>query len=236
MRQAHLWPAVGPLGWGEVWHARSFMRAGPGCQRRGRANRLLSGHTIGVRTCISFFFTLYAILRLACLPACLSHLLHLQDLVGLRVVLQATGEEIGHVSDVFDGTGTHDVLRIQLTPAKLEQLAAAAASSSSSGAEDEEEEEAEAAGGGGASGQRHVLLPFAKALVPVVDLAGGRMEVTPPEGLLELAAPSNMRRPRRENRGKRERRRTRPKGQGGATAGSTDAAAASPQPLHSDAE
>lgn len=162
----------------------------------------------------------------------------MQDLVGLRVVLQATGEEIGHVSDVFDGTGTHDVLRIQLSPAKLEQLAAAAAASSSSdagsGEEEAEEEEAAAAGGGGGR-QRHVLLPFAKAMVPVVDLKARVMEVTPPEGLLELAAPSNMRRPRRENRGRRERRRTRPKGhnaaQSGAAAGATAAA-----PLHSDVE
>lgn len=163
---------------------------------------------------------------------------YVQDLVGLRVVLQATGEEIGHVSDVFDGTGTHDVLRIQLSPAKLEQLAAAAAASSSSdagsGEEEAEEEEAAAAGGGGGR-QRHVLLPFAKAMVPVVDLKARVMEVTPPEGLLELAAPSNMRRPRRENRGRRERRRTRPKGhnaaQSGAAAGATAAA-----PLHSDVE
>lgn len=158
----------------------------------------------------------------------------LQDLVGLRVVLQATGEEIGHVSDVFDGTGTHDVLRIQLSPAKLAQLAAAAAaaSSSSSNEEEEEEEEAAAAGGGG-GGQRHVLLPFAKAMVPVVDLKGRVMEVTPPEGLLELAAPSNMRRPRRENRGRRERRRTRPKGHGAAQSGAA-AASAPGGALHSD--
>lgn len=162
-----------------------------------------------------------------------------QDLVGLRVVLQATREEIGRVSDVFDGTGTHDVLRIQLTSAMLEQLAAAAADPSSSGSgsseADEEEEEEEAATAGGAGRQRHVLLPFAKAMVPVVDLKAGVMEVAPPEGLLELAAPSNMRRQRRENRGRRERRRTRPKGHGAAQSG----AAAGPvgsAPLHSDAE
>ena len=119
------------------------------------------------------------------------------------------------------------MLRIQLAPAKLAQLAAAAAASSSE-EEEEEEEEAEegeagssssggsggggsAGAGGGGGGQRHVLLPFAKAMVPVVDLAARRMEITPPEGLLELAAPSNMRTTRRENRGRRDRLRPRPR-------------------------
>lgn len=156
--------------------------------------------------------------------------------MGLQVFLQATGEEVGRVADVFDGTGTHDVLRIQLAPALLARLAAAAGSSkddASSEGEEEEGSDAEGSEEGGSSGSgsgsngngpRHVLLPFAKALVPVVDLEGGRMEITPPEGLLELAAPSQMRRARRENRGKRERRRTRPRGQ--AAGESTSAAAA----------
>jgi 16S rRNA processing protein RimM len=161
----------------------------------------------------------------------------LQDLVGLQVFMQASGEEVGRVTDVFDGTGTHDVMRIQLAASQLERLAALAASSSSSSqeedAEAEEEDEEEAAAGGSCKGARHVLLPFVKAMVPVVDVKGGRMEITPPAGLLELAAPSNLRRPRRENRGKRERRRTRPRGQsaldsgdgvGGSSVGSSPAA------------
>lgn len=31
-----------------------------------------------------------------------------------------------------------------------------------------------------------VLIPFVKAIVPIVDLQQGRIEITPPEGLLEL--------------------------------------------------
>ncbi|WP_017324227.1 ribosome maturation factor RimM [Synechococcus sp. PCC 7336] len=34
-------------------------------------------------------------------------------------------------------------------------------------------------------GDRRVLIPFVKAFVPIVDLASGRIEVTPPQGLLE---------------------------------------------------
>ena len=142
--------------------------------------------------------------------------------MGLRVFMQASGEEVGTVADVFDGTGTHDVLRIQLAPAQLARLAGAravspAAAGDGANASDEDAVAAEAAAEAPEAGAapRHVLLPFAKAMVPVVDLAGGRMEVTPPEGLLELAAPSEMKKPRRENRGRRERRRPRPRAQGG---------------------
>ncbi|PRW59657.1 Ribosome maturation factor [Chlorella sorokiniana] len=140
---------------------------------------------------------------------------YVQDLVGLTVVLQSSGELVGHVSDVFDGTGTHDVLRIQLAPAQLERLAASSSSGGSSeeGGEEGSEEGEEGGSEASAPGPRHVLLPFAKAMVPVVDLAARRMEITPPEGLLELAAPSNLRRTRRENRGRRERRKPRPRGQ-----------------------
>jgi len=35
-----------------------------------------------------------------------------------------------------------------------------------------------------------VLVPFVKAMVPVVDLAGGRVVIEPPPGLLELGASS----------------------------------------------
>ncbi|MCU1691091.1 MAG: ribosome maturation factor RimM [Frankiales bacterium] len=38
-------------------------------------------------------------------------------------------------------------------------------------------------------GAREVLVPFLTAMVPVVDVAGGRLVMTPPEGLLELSEP-----------------------------------------------
>ncbi|WP_375384098.1 ribosome maturation factor RimM [uncultured Microbacterium sp.] len=38
---------------------------------------------------------------------------------------------------------------------------------------------------GGADGEAEVLVPFVKAIVPVVDIAGGRVIVTPPPGLFE---------------------------------------------------
>lgn len=38
----------------------------------------------------------------------------------------------------------------------------------------------------GAAGGRSVLIPFVEAIVPVVDLNQGRVEITPPAGLLDL--------------------------------------------------
>jgi 16S rRNA processing protein RimM len=35
-----------------------------------------------------------------------------------------------------------------------------------------------------------VMVPFTRAVVPVVDLAGGRVVVDPPEGLLAEERPS----------------------------------------------
>jgi 16S rRNA processing protein RimM len=34
--------------------------------------------------------------------------------------------------------------------------------------------------------EREVLVPFVAAMVPVVDVAGGRVVLTPPDGLLDL--------------------------------------------------
>ena len=58
--------------------------------------------------------------------------------------------------------GTHDVLRVALTP------------------EDTSSPEE------GEGGERTVLLPFASEVVPVVDRDSRRMEITPPVGLLDL--------------------------------------------------
>ncbi len=102
--------------------------------------------------------------------------------------------------------GTHDVLRIQLLPPP---------------AQEQQQQEAEE-GSSGPAGPKYVLLPFAKELVPVVDLAAGRMDITPPEGLLELATSPAPKQERRENRGRRERRRG--GGRGAAAAGSEEAA------------
>ncbi|GAB4821962.1 hypothetical protein N2152v2_009008 [Parachlorella kessleri] len=121
---------------------------------------------------------------------------YVQDLVGLRVFLAGSQEELGLVVDLFDGTGTHDVLRIQLHEQQQQQQQV----------QDAPKTEAPST----PPAPRFVLLPFAKALVPAVDVAAGLMEISPPEGLLELASSSAPKQQRRESRGRRERRRSRP--------------------------
>ncbi len=76
---------------------------------------------------------------------------HVADLVGLTVVLQATGAPLGCVVDVL--TAGNDLLAVQLDAQPEAQP---------------------------------LLIPFVKAIVPIVNLAAGRIEITPPAGLLEL--------------------------------------------------
>ncbi len=76
---------------------------------------------------------------------------HVADLVGLTVVLQATGMAIGRVTDVM--SAGNDLLAVQLDDRPQASP---------------------------------VLIPFVKAIVPVVDLAAGRLEIVPPVGLLDL--------------------------------------------------
>jgi hypothetical protein len=99
------------------------------------------------------------------------------DLLGMAVALAGAEDDLGRITEVIDGTGTHDVLRVRLS----------------------------APGPGGE--RMSVLLPFVKEVVPTVDVAGRRMEITPPEGLLELAMPeAGAPARRRESAGRREKR------------------------------
>ncbi|MFQ4137732.1 ribosome maturation factor RimM [Nodosilinea sp. PGN35] len=81
---------------------------------------------------------------------------YVADLVGLRVVVQATGQDIGTVTDVF--AAGNDLLEITYHALAQETPAAAP--------------------------PRTVLVPFVTAIVPVVNLAEGYLEITPPAGLL----------------------------------------------------
>jgi 16S rRNA processing protein RimM len=80
---------------------------------------------------------------------------YVADLVGLRVVVQATGETIGTVTDLF--AAGNDLLEVSYYPAVEEN-----------------------------SPPRRVLIPFVTAIVPVVNLAEGYVEIDPPAGLLDV--------------------------------------------------
>ncbi|BDA44835.1 Ribosome maturation factor RimM [Coccomyxa sp. Obi] len=86
---------------------------------------------------------------------------YVQELIGMQVIMQQTGECVGTVVDLYDGTGTYDTLRVQL-----------------SGSDSE---------GEASTSSRTVLLPFAAEVVPVVDRQARSMEITPPAGWLDIA-------------------------------------------------
>ncbi|MEL6229096.1 MAG: ribosome maturation factor RimM [Cyanobacteria bacterium J06627_3] len=83
---------------------------------------------------------------------------HVGDLMGLAVILQTTGEQVGTVTDVY--RAGNDLLEVALTP----QNAAADTSQDR---------------------PRTALIPFVEAIVPVVDLTNSRVEITPPDGLID---------------------------------------------------
>jgi 16S rRNA processing protein RimM len=104
---------------------------------------------------------------------------HILDLIGLEVFHQLTGENIGVVVAVIPAG--NDLLEVQLhAPAKAV-------------AETPSIPDAEATPKTNKRGKspkapkpETVLIPFVKEIVPVVDLQVGRIEITPPSGLLEI--------------------------------------------------
>lgn len=82
---------------------------------------------------------------------------HVGDLMGLAVLLQDTGERIGTISDIY--RAGNDLLEVTLTPKSSEKSLP--------------------------QKPRKVLIPFVEAIVPVVDITQGRVEITPPAGLIE---------------------------------------------------
>jgi len=87
---------------------------------------------------------------------------HVLDLIGIQVYLQETGELVGKVVDVI--TTGHDLLEVEVPG----------------------EEEVPQQGKKKTKSKTNILIPFVKAIAPVVDLSARRIEITPPTGLLEI--------------------------------------------------
>ena len=94
-----------------------------------------------------------------------------QDLIGLEARVRAEdgagdGAEIlvlGTVVDLYDGTGVHDTLDIEVSPAYLARLSREGSQGKAS----------------------FVLVPFVRDIVPFVNTGEGYCEIDPPAGLLE---------------------------------------------------
>jgi hypothetical protein len=88
--------------------------------------------------------------------------------------------DLGVVTDVYDGTGTHGVIRVQFSAGLV--IGGGGSLSRSEGMR-----EADVESGARPSGTRESgLLPFARDVVPEVDLEAGIMIVDPPLGWLEM--------------------------------------------------
>ena len=85
---------------------------------------------------------------------------HILDLVGLQVFMQESGELIGKVVNLIPAG--HDLLEVEL----------------------HQEENPEQAPN--KKKPKNLLIPFVKEIVPVVDIAARRAEITPPSGLLSI--------------------------------------------------
>lgn len=93
---------------------------------------------------------------------------HVLDLIGLEVFNQLTQELLGTVVDVL--SAGNDLLEVQLAPTNdgIIQVKKPGKKSKQS------------------AKPKTVLIPFVKAIAPVVDLENKRVEITPPPGLLEI--------------------------------------------------
>ncbi len=135
---------------------------------------------------------------------------HVDDLIGLKVVVKSDQTELGTITDIF--TTGHDLLEVTLIEQTIEQTTAepaeetaeegvialpnisTASPSIASPATDHSSIRAKAAEKLRRKAKRAkkkkkpktLLIPFVKDIVPVVDIAAGRIEITPPPGLIDL--------------------------------------------------
>jgi 16S rRNA processing protein RimM len=103
---------------------------------------------------------------------------HVSDLLDLEVYNQLTGEKIGIISDIF--WAGNDLLEVKLERQTFKENIEETALSELSQDEKKRKNKPKQARA------TTVLIPFVKEIVPVVDIEGGRMEITPPPGLLEV--------------------------------------------------
>lgn len=134
---------------------------------------------------------------------------HVSDLIGLNVYLQTDQSLLGTVTDLF--TMGHDMLEVTLAEQPTEKITPTAETTDPSESAPEPNSEptietapikdtshpsirAKAAGKLKRQARRRnkpkapktLLIPFVEAIVPVVDIAKGRIEITPPPGLVDL--------------------------------------------------
>ena len=115
---------------------------------------------------------------------------HVADLMGLTAVVQPDQSTLGTVTNVF--TTGHDMLEVTLANQDNDQLEAETSQKqieeehSSMRAKAVQKLRRQKRKKNKKKAPKTILIPFVKEIVPVVDVAAGRIEITPPPGLLDL--------------------------------------------------
>ncbi len=118
---------------------------------------------------------------------------HVLDLIGLSVFMQESGELVGTVVDVI--SAGNDLLEVQLHQGEEEtginldlksKIPPGKFATQGNSNAPRRERKPPSKFPQNPKSPKTVLIPFVRAIAPVVDLEGNRIEITPPEGLLEL--------------------------------------------------
>ena len=104
---------------------------------------------------------------------------HLMDLVGLPVFMQDDGKLIGTVVDLINAG--NDLLEVRLEEGEGETRGQGDGEMGREG-----DKETIQNSKSKIQNPKTILIPFVKEIVPVVDLEAGKIEITPPIGLLEI--------------------------------------------------
>ncbi|MBP0029827.1 ribosome maturation factor RimM [Roseofilum sp. Guam] len=102
---------------------------------------------------------------------------HVQDLLGLDVWIQETGKNLGVVVDII--AAGNDLLEVKLLnqkPAEESEVSPKTVPNRKSKIKKPRRQN---------NRPKTILIPFVEEIVPVVDLEKGRIEINPPEGLIE---------------------------------------------------
>lgn len=116
---------------------------------------------------------------------------HVSDLIGLQVVVQADNSTLGKVSDVY--TMGHDMLEVTLTTQDETPVEETDANEKPIEAEHDsmrakavQKLRRQKRKRNKKKAPKTLLIPFVEEIVPVVEIESGRIEITPPPGLIEL--------------------------------------------------
>ncbi len=119
---------------------------------------------------------------------------HVSDLIGLTVVLKADQTTLGTVTDVF--TTGHDMLEVTVSEtledsetddkADLALTTEKAIPHASMRAKAAQKLKRQVKRKAKKKAPKTLLIPFVEEIVPVVDIPAGRIEITPPPGLIDL--------------------------------------------------